>query len=164
MNIKLANRLAVSTMEKHGLIEKGWTFKFDRAKVRFGQCSHTIKRITLSEALTELNSLEQVTDTILHEVAHALVGSRNGHNYKWRMECVRIGANPDRCYGNEVIQPENARLKRKWQGTCPNGHKTRLRARRTKISCGRCSRVYNPEYLFIWSEVNSVKELLGSKA
>ena len=52
----------------------GYSFKFDNAKRRFGQCSYTDKRISLSKPLASnnLDNFFQINDTILHEIAHAL--------------------------------------------------------------------------------------------
>ena len=147
MVIKNAESLALIAMTEHGLLEKGWKFKFDRAHRRFGYCSYREKTISLSKPLVELNDQEQVMDTILHEIAHALTGKGNGHNAKWRAKCVEIGARPNRCYSSaEVNEP-----KPRWLGTCPNGHKT-YRHKRRRISCGRCSPKWNPELMFVWSE------------
>ena len=51
----------------------GYRFKFDNAKRRFGQCSYTDKRISLSKPLASnnLDNFFQINDTILHEIAHA---------------------------------------------------------------------------------------------
>jgi len=146
MNITNAESLALIAMSEHGLISEGWTFSFDRAKQRFGYCNHTAKRISISKTLTELNEELEIKDTILHEIAHALTGLGNGHNYRWRMKCVQVGARPERCYSSAtVIQPTH-----KWLGTCPNGHNTK-RMKRMKLSCSRCQPTWNPKYLFIWT-------------
>jgi hypothetical protein len=42
----------------------------------------------------------QVTDTILHEIAHALTLG-DGHGYAWKRKCIEIGAKPERCYTNK---------------------------------------------------------------
>jgi predicted SprT family Zn-dependent metalloprotease len=49
-----------------------------------------------------LNSDEEVRDPILHEIAHAIAGLKNGHNPVWKSICRRIGARPDRLAGEEV--------------------------------------------------------------
>jgi hypothetical protein len=53
--------------------------------------------------LVEVNDVIQVTDTILHEIAHAL--TRDGHGYAWKRKCIEIGAKPERCYTNKDISP-----------------------------------------------------------
>ena len=102
-------------MAEHGLA--GWTFAFDHARRRFGSCRFREKTITLSRHLTFLNNEEQVRDTILHEIAHALC-PRDGHGQAWKAMCVRIGAKPERCYqAGEVVTPP--RRPAPWKIGCP---------------------------------------------
>ena len=140
MELLQAQKLAIELMEQHGLIDKGWFFIFDHAKRRFGCCNYRSKKITLSAPLTELRDESFVKNTILHEIAHALVGSRNGHNNIWRAKAIEIGCNGNRC-------SSDVEIKGKWVGTCPNGHtKHRHRKPSGSISCGTCSNVYDPRY------------------
>ena len=98
-----ARELARSLIREHGLAE--WAFRFDHARRRFGCCRVSEKLITLSRPLTILNSVEQVKDTLLHEIAHALAPG-DGHGEKWKAACRRIGARPVRCYtAGEVASP-----------------------------------------------------------
>src|SRR4051812_18501566 len=115
MNLHEARILATDLMRQHGLT--GWTFHFDGARRRFGSCQPARKRITLSRALTLLNNLDQIRDTILHEIAHALTPGDN-HGDKWRAKCVEIGARPERCYqADEVLAP--ARRAATYRIGCP---------------------------------------------
>ena len=137
MKLSDAKKLAVSLIKGHGLTE--WSFEFDRAVRRFGCCHFKDKKITLSSKLVELNSEEQVTDTILHEIAHALVGRGHGHNRVWRRQALSIGCSGARCYSNEVAQPTL-----KYTLTCPNcGRETKRAALRNNLACGECCRRYN---------------------
>ncbi|MBV8781168.1 MAG: SprT-like domain-containing protein [Phycisphaerae bacterium] len=98
-----AKQLAWTLMREHGLV--GWSFAFDHARRRFGCCRIGKKQITLSRPLVLLNSIEQVRDTLLHEIAHALTPG-DGHSARWKRKCIEIGANPRRCYAeSEVISP-----------------------------------------------------------
>jgi predicted SprT family Zn-dependent metalloprotease len=98
-----ARHLALELIAAHGLTE--WRFGFDHARRRFGCCKYRAKLITLSRPLTLLNPVDQVRDTLLHEIAHALTPG-DGHGAKWRAACVRLGARPKRCYGEqEVVAP-----------------------------------------------------------
>jgi predicted SprT family Zn-dependent metalloprotease len=127
MNLLDAQRLANALMVKHDLIIKGWRFEFDNAKKRFGACHYGTKRITLSKVLVELNSEVEVKDTILHEIAHALVGYRHGHNSIWRQKALEIGCNGNRCYSSkEVVTP-----KLKYQAVCGGCGKTYQKSRMT---------------------------------
>jgi predicted SprT family Zn-dependent metalloprotease len=100
MNLYEAKDLALALMRQHGL--HGWTFRYDHARRRFGSCRYRQKVITLSRPLTFLNPEEQVRDTILHEIAHALAPD-DGHGDKWRQRCREIGAKPARCYTDEEV-------------------------------------------------------------
>lgn len=96
------------SIEEHSLSE--WTAGLDSAVRRFGVCNLTKKHISLSRTLCELNSDEEVTDTILHEIAHALAYERHGknckHDKRWQKICIEIGARPEACFDDAVVQPE----------------------------------------------------------
>lgn len=103
MDLISARHLALTLMQRHGL--DGWRFAFDHARRRFGSCQPRRKIITLSRALTFLNSEAQVRDTILHEIAHALTPG-DGHGRRWETQCVQLGIAPRRCYSDaEVVSP-----------------------------------------------------------
>ncbi len=143
MNHSEAQSLALELMNQHGVSH--WTFRFDRALRRFGYCRYQPKVISLSYELVGANDVVEVKDVILHEIAHAIVGPGNGHNYVWRQAARRIGARGTRCY------PEHVQgVQKKWIGNCPNCGKVFYCHRRRRISCGRCSKIWNPAYLIPW--------------
>ena len=87
--------LASKLMTDHGLTEQGWKFDFSTSARRIAVCKHRIKTIEFS--LHRLGSdRAAIKDIILHEIAHALVGPKHGHDATWRAMCVRIGAKPNR--------------------------------------------------------------------
>lgn len=145
MELSDAEELALALMREHGLLPR-WKFAFDRAVRRFGSCNERKRLITLSARLTELNSQYQVRDTILHEIAHALVGVRAGHGRKWRKMASIIGCNARSCYGDEVRQPAG-----RFVGRCPTCGYEIYRARRRRVSCGKCDRKFNAVHLFQWT-------------
>ncbi len=150
MNLQKAERLARRLMSRHGL--SAWLFVWqDNWKCTFGACGIARRTIYLSRPLTELNSETEVKDTILHEIAHALTVPGKGHGREWKRNAVRVGAVPERCYGSEVIQPEE-----KWIGACPSCSYRTWSHRRSKVACGFCCNEHNggrytDEYLIRWT-------------
>ena len=100
MDILSAQKLARGLMDAHGL--KDWAFKFDGANMRFGYCFWSKKVISLSLNMTAANSEHDVKETVLHEIAHALVGEKCGHDFTWKMKCHEIGCSYERCYGSNI--------------------------------------------------------------
>jgi predicted SprT family Zn-dependent metalloprotease len=147
-----AKKIAIGLMKKHGLITDffPWTFKFDNAKRRFGSCDERSRLITLSLSLTELNEEAEVTNTILHEIAHALAGCVHGHNWVWKQKALEIGCTGDRCYkSSEVVTPTG-----NYVAICKNGHsRSKMRKPKRTMSCGKCSRKFDPNNVLVWNRV-----------
>ncbi len=149
MNLVTAKHLAIQLMDKHGLLDKGWSFEFDTAKRRFGVCRYGTKRIGLSQPLTEANDEIQVVDTILHEIAHALVGHGHGHDSVWKAKCVEIGAKPERCYTEE----DTTIIAGKYKAVCGacgktfHRHKRVPRGRRVACLCQNHIKDWNKKKL-----------------
>lgn len=145
MNLNEAKVLACELMQQHGLLDSGWYFEFDKAKCRYGCCFYSLKKITLSAPLTEIRDESWVRNTVLHEIAHALVGRKNGHNEVWRAKAIELGCNGSRC-------SDDVSLKGKWKAVCPNNHIFyRHRKPKRKSSCGKCSPVFDTKYLLDYS-------------
>jgi predicted SprT family Zn-dependent metalloprotease len=124
-------------MHRHGL--HNWTFAFDRSRRRFGACIVKRRRLQLSAYLTHLNTLDEVRDTILHEIAHALEPD-DGHGARWKARCVAIGARPVRCYTeDQVVSPP--RREAPYQIGCKSCDwwGDRRKVTRRKLLCRRCS-------------------------
>lgn len=139
MELETVEVMAKNLMERHGLDD--WTFDFDRAKVRFGHCVYGTQTITLSKHLCKLNSKKEVKDTILHEIAHALVGKKHNHNRIWQAKLIELGGNGHRCYSRDDVETP----KFNYVLVCPNcGHKHGYyRKPRMNKACGICCRKYN---------------------
>lgn len=145
MNLFEAKDLAVRLMKEFKLI--GWTFHFDSARRRFGQCRYCDKVISLSKHLTQMNPLSQVENTIRHEIAHAIAGHAAGHGYVWRQTARACGANPTRCYDSATVSAPS----KPFVGKCPGcGLETRA-FRRTRVACKRCcGGKFDAQFLFQW--------------
>lgn len=110
MELQGARELMDAALAQHGLDELGWQGRFDEAKKRFGICKMREKIISLSRPLVLLNPEDEVRDTILHEIAHALAWERHRenchHDARWRRICKEIGARAVATYDDEVAQPD----------------------------------------------------------
>lgn len=150
MDIFQANKIGIELVDRHGLLDLGWHFKMDNAKRRFGVCKFRSKTISISIPLTRLNSEEQVTDTILHEIAHALVGPKHGHDHVWKVKAEEIGCKPQRCYSSDVIRPQG-----NYTADCTEcGHiHIKIKKPKKETSCGVCSKKFNPNKILVWKPV-----------
>ena len=84
--------MARRLMDAHGLT--GWTFAFGEARRRLGHCHFQDRMIRISRTHALEGSEEQIRDTVLHEIAHAIAGYEAGHGPLWKTTARRIGATP----------------------------------------------------------------------
>ena len=142
-------REAESLLRKHNLSD--WTVEFGNAKVNLGWCDHSIRTIRISRVHAELDPPDEVTDTILHEIAHALCAPNEGHGATWKAKAREVGAKPERCAPSSRVTHRH----REWRGTCPACHCILLRHRRHRVSCGQCSPGrYDDRFRFVWTRVD----------
>ncbi len=138
MKLSDAETLAQDLFAQHGL--KKWTFQFDRAKVRFGLCNFCDRVISLSRHLTELNDEAIVRNTILHEIAHALVGRRHAHDKVWKAKAIEIGCDGARRYHSGSINTPAL----KYSATCSSCTKIyQSQRKRARVACGICCKTHN---------------------
>lgn len=164
--------LARILFEHHGLdlpdvTGHAWTFRLDNAKSRAGVCKFGTKTISISWPYASMNTIDEVSDTILHEVAHALCGANAGHGPEWKACARRIGATPERCVTDAAVRPEPHYI-----GICGHcGHVAgkvhRITKQRRSMACKRCCDAYNggrysAEYMIAW-ETNPAWENYGRK-
>jgi hypothetical protein len=146
MTPREVNELAVALMERHGL--HGWTVRLDRAKSRRGCCYFVTRRITLSVHLLPLGQAE-VESTILHEIAHALVGPTHHHDAIWHAKARELGHSGGRC-GAPMGVPHA------WASTCPDCNRTARRHRLTeRVKRGACCpcRPWSADRVLTWKKV-----------
>lgn len=131
-------------------LDIGYYFDFNNRKRAFGICNYRDKRIALSQPLCEVNLDKidtQITDTILHEIAHAfcvhIYGTTDGrgHDWRWRNIALQIGCNGERCYNSEDVNHTTS----KYTQICKKCGKETPRHKKPKRTqaCGKCCSKYN---------------------
>ncbi len=141
--------LATELMKKHELFF--WKLKFNNQKSSIGACCPTEKTIYLSSAIILFCTKDLVKKTILHEIAHALVGIHHGHDIVWKRKCIEIGGDGKRLTDKSEVDFSN--IKFAYKGICPNGHtffKSRMPKR--EHSCTKCCPTFNENYLIVWEK------------
>ena len=126
----IAIDLATELMASHGLV--GWRIKLDHARRRAGQCDFTNKTISLSRLYVRYADIDHIRDTILHEIAHALVGPHHGHDAVWRQKAREIGCSATRCHNLSFARA-------RWVMTCPNGcFSVERHRKKSGLVCASC--------------------------
>ena len=127
---------------------RNYDLGFDNAKRRLGQCDYHNRVISLSKVHIEATNLDQMFETLRHEVAHAYSyhhhGDRGaGHNGLFYKACELIGAKPQRCSSIQINVPC------KFVGLCKiHGFRSRFyRGNPGKRSCGVCSPKFDDRFL-----------------
>jgi hypothetical protein len=143
--LAVVRTLAEELMAVH--LDAEWTFAFDNAKRRAGQCDYTRRRLSMSRYLTARYDDETNRQTILHEIAHALAGPAAGHGPVWRRQARTLGYT-----GGVTHHGETATELAPWVGVCPRGHVAYRHRRATRAtSCARCSPRFDDRFLLSWS-------------
>lgn len=137
--------IAERKMAEHLDLEN-WQFGFDSGKRRAGLCNYTTKTITISRYLADIHSIDESMQVVLHEIAHAMCGKREGHNKKWLATAKSIGYRAEKFTGTEIAEETAS-----WIGECKNGHRHyRYRQPSRPLSCGLCGRGFSRSNLIIW--------------
>lgn len=122
--------LAHDLLREHGLPD--WRIIYDHARRRAGLCNFTTRTISLSRHYARHAPLDHIKDTILHEIAHALVGPRHGHNAVWRQKAREIGCSAMRCHNLTFSQA-------RWMMVCPDGcFAVERHRRKSGLVCATC--------------------------
>ena len=124
------HQLATGLMARHGL--KKWEFRFDHGTRRAGCCNYRDRLISISFNHAQSGSDDDIRDTILHEIAHALVGRRHHHDAVWQAKAHEIGCSGHRTHRLELAPP-------RWKVHCENRCWTRAAQRRNpRLVCRKC--------------------------
>ena len=111
-----------------------WRFTFDNAERRGGLCHHRKREISLSEGFALAAKSTEVTDTILHEIAHAMVGPRHGHDRVWRNKALEIGCSARVTHDTEFSESP-------WLMVCETCNWNMPRKKRRRgLHCKKCGK------------------------
>lgn len=133
-------------------LDDTWSFGFDHARTRAGQCDYTRRRITVSRPLAARYEDDEIHQVLLHEVAHAIAGHRAAHGPRWRRAADELGYEGGRLHhGTETHELAP------WVGRCPAGHDHYRYKRPTRtVSCAKCSRRFDQRHLIAWRRRDEV--------
>lgn len=125
--IKLRGAAAM-LLYKHKLV--GWRFEINSRMGRcLGKCLYGQKLIRIAEHYARANSEEEVMDTLLHEIAHALEPG-HGHDSVWKACAMRLGCAPLACSKERIeIRPGQ------YRAVCPSCGRVHNKYRRPKFKC-----------------------------
>jgi SprT protein len=138
------DQMALELFQAHGVIN--YSFGFDRAIRRAGQCDYSKKRITLSKHFVATADLDQIHQVLLHEVAHALVGRSVGHGKLWKQQASLLGYRHEKLDGGVIAESSS-----KYLGECAAGHKHyRMRRPSSVLSCKLCAPSFSRSHLISW--------------
>ena len=92
----------------------GWNIAIDHAMKRLGCCNYNKKLITVSKHFLRGPTCTEgkIRNTVLHEIAHVLAGSSQGHNNKWKNIALKIGCDAKVCASMDLPDA-------KWLMICP---------------------------------------------
>lgn len=89
MDLTAARTLAENLIAEH--LPSGWTFAFDSATTRLGQCNETRKRITMSQQFAAAEEQPAIEQILFHELGHAIAGAKAKHGPAWAAAARRLG-------------------------------------------------------------------------
>lgn len=141
----------INEFKERGLIEKEWSFAWNKRKCALGVCNYKYKIIFLSTEHVIYGTEAEIEDTIRHELAHILAGNKAGHGPEWIKACKITGAKPKRCAENNLNIPS------RYVGTCPscngkhNAHRRSKRMDTLVCKIPGCNAKKEKKYI-IWKE------------
>lgn len=135
---RIAEKFANEAINIH-LRNKGWKFGFNNRKRSLGICFFDKKEIQLSLAFLSNMTVADMRETVLHEIAHAIVGPDHGHDQVWKETARRIGCKELKGSTKSVEPPKG-----KWNlfcGECGNlviegRHRRSNMSRKVHVDCG----------------------------
>ncbi|MCH8534067.1 MAG: hypothetical protein LAT51_03270 [Flavobacteriaceae bacterium] len=85
--MKEVKQLAIILMEKHKVSH--YSFRFGYGWRYLGRCTSIAIILNYKHAL--FGDMEDIKNTLLHEIAHPIVGLENGHCEVWQLKAKELG-------------------------------------------------------------------------
>ena len=102
-------------------------FEMDKNELFFRE-----KKISFSRNFIKNSNESEIYDTILHEIAHALVGPKHGHDIVWKKMAKKLGCSAKRCHTLEFSDY-------KWISYCKNFcWEQKTHRRKLNLICRKC--------------------------
>ena len=87
LRLELIKQMTLDLMKKHEV--KNYKFRFGYSRTAAGSCTHDTITIQLKHALK--GNISKIRDTILHEIAHALLSIGVHHRIEWQNKARELG-------------------------------------------------------------------------
>ena len=151
-DLEMIEKTARELIAEHA--PEGWSFAWSRATETYGHCDYKAKTIRISKPNAAHQQLSQTFDTVLHEIAHAIVGPGHGHGCEWMIIARRLGASPVASQAETADVPLRS-VAAPWVGTCPAGHVSPQRFYRKpkrRYSCSACSPRWSEDHILTYTK------------
>jgi predicted SprT family Zn-dependent metalloprotease len=143
------------------LSELNWSFKgYSNSVRKLGTCHCMNNVISLSKKLTEVRTQDEVEQTILHEIAHAIdfeIRGTSNHDYTWKRIAYQIGYKGGTT--TKIDKSVTVQIK-KWVAVCPTHGIIGGFTRKVRIDTKRCKKC-GQSILLLPNTDSQVLELLS---
>lgn len=143
MDLNEADKIIVMFMDKYNLRTQGWSYRWARSFNRLGQCDYRRKELNFSKYWTQRHTLDEFTDTVLHEIAHALTPG-DDHGKRWKSVAIKIGGT-GKVTAEVALRPEEY----PWHAKCLNGHRTWAINKPRDIERAMCNKCYKEKNIYV---------------
>lgn len=147
MKVKLEGKtrealvIASSMLVKHGLGD--WHLELRNAGSYAAKVWHRKKVLAISERYIVVSKKDDFVNTLYHEIAHAIVGAKHGHDHVFKAKYYELSGNMTHAgYATE----QNISL---YQAYCTNCDNHGTINRRIKAWCGNCLRTLGVKNMLV---------------
>lgn len=108
-----------------------------------GRCKYTPEEIDIAQTLLNKpdTTRDNIMNTLLHEIAHAITGPKHHHDAVWKANAIKIGCTGDRCHTLKLGK-EKAVVLQMCSKNCEYNEYPKFRytdkMKNTKRICGKC--------------------------